>query len=839
MASKNLVGENILIIKQSDLCLVDVEIIRSVMREEVIYDKLVIENSVVEEIVYYGSEQEHFWKKLGKSIKKLEIKNVVLSEALGYFYNRLHLYFFHLEETIIQCDVALILKFVSPKLLEQNTELQTIELLCSNGQETKVIIDGLIRIVRDCKTLKQLTCTCWMLLDEQAINETFGKIYQDYQIVFKCKPLPNRKDFTNIMWIVTKIQIELNKNSDNQEVVVIRPLEIMEKLINGQNDCELNCAIDHQVFKMESVTKFTFQPLRKCQIYYKSCFESFPNVTDIPSPIICDAMNFSLLSGHWNNLRECNIKVMENVSWTKFLNMQKLGVHFKTTSNENFNKFTECCPNITHLTVQVNEGIMTDACIKHISNNMKKMEIFRLKCPKSKMTAFGLQMIGNNLNELQELQIDCTENFSMRAELFSKLPKLQLIFRDNWKLCPQRLTRNMVEHLEAASKVSSVTEENSDNSDLNIPAIYHLSPEMLEKFFLYLNRYEQMRCRFVCKQWFDILSSNRNFERELNFRHCYISLNGRPGSIFTRTDFKYNRILVDEHTYLAEDEDLTELWERIGKNIEEIFIGNKSLSFLNALNTSWTASNFPNMTKYFFENLNDLTMLTYKKDATELLHNIQTLTIKNIFSQKGLNQTNEINFEIPNVELLRLSELVDVKSLQILVNHYLRFPKLKNLEIYYVPGLRDYWLEKLFETNINFNQLTQLLVVGLENWQNKDFELIFKHCRNLRSLKIGLRNAEPDSNFEPDSDIEPDDRFKEEINFSSALRCISGLNLDRIVPMMFEKLPLLTYIRFIFCDFNYFNYDYHMEPYKTYTKKGDSFIESCVSDKISRDTYLA
>lgn len=141
MASKNLVGENILIIKQSDLCLVDVEIIRSVMREEVIYDKLVIENSVVEEIVYYGSEQEHFWKKLGKSIKKLEIRNVVLSEALGYFYNRLHLYFLHLEETIIQCDGALILKFVSPKLLEQNTELQTIELLCSNGQETKVIID--------------------------------------------------------------------------------------------------------------------------------------------------------------------------------------------------------------------------------------------------------------------------------------------------------------------------------------------------------------------------------------------------------------------------------------------------------------------------------------------------------------------------------------------------------------------------------------------------------------------------------------------------------------------------------------------------------------------------
>lgn len=274
-------NENKTLSIQSNVLLMEHHLmVKEVIEKETIYDTLALhtDDKSFDETFVQSKNFGEFWEALGESVTTLKLSFVdSLPIKLETYFTKL------LELKIVGYDSF---KVLSPDFYRINNQLESI--VWYNGLPiTKEQFEvKFSEILTNSKTLKSFTFDFDFPLEASFVNEYFSNINYDIlqvdDIIIDCEPLPHFTDYHNYSWKIKSIEMEFDR-TDNCARLVIKPLILQEELIEGKSECEENCTLDHKVFRCESVTKFIFTkaPSNKCRKYYKSCFESFPNVVQI------------------------------------------------------------------------------------------------------------------------------------------------------------------------------------------------------------------------------------------------------------------------------------------------------------------------------------------------------------------------------------------------------------------------------------------------------------------------------------------------------------------------------------------------------------------------------
>lgn len=741
------------------------EILQSIMKQEIKYDTIIIKgNKSVQLKTFIDCEA------IGKSITTSKSYNTKLCVP----YDFLVLYFTKIREIRIESTSKLELDL--SELYQTNTELETITwfndlvLYYGNREETE-LHKSFIEILKHCKSLKKLKFNCWIPLEASIINEIFAHINHFFlqidEIFFDCDPtLPTWTDYQNYYWMLERIEIELIKSDKGHNKVIIKPLKIEEmKKDNGSE-----CANHQLLFKSPSVTEYLcMNSSMKCEQCYKSCFENFPSIARLMLLRGIDEPFLSTMSKKLIHLSECNLNFTTKIeTWPSFPNMTKMQITLETTDYKHFEGFVKSCSNLKSLTLIVNDGISCDDCVKILSEHLIRLEYLYIECRKSKLTAVGLDFIGNNLKNLSNLRCYSSESKDAFENVFDKLLKLETINKNH-----HVFNRDCVVKIKTNETDQPLRLSNRMN-------INDLPPETLENVFLYLNEKDQLTCRLVRTSWFQILSSSSRINRTLDLKDSYLSIRTNPVQTFLNTDFKYNRVLLNSKTHIAKDENLTEFWRTIGRDIKEICVFNRhSTFFTDAFTSGLTPDHLPKLkqlvfsTFYYFNELLSQNILEF----SVILSKIKTLKFTDMMSDIQLYDKHPelVKFEMSNVEKLEVHDNNARAIIQCLVQ--LSLPQIRSCLIFSGSYL-DFQL--LFETNLNFGQLKTFFVAKKDKWDAKDFVLITKNCSNLCYLGLGL-NAHNEG-------------------IDDVLKAIPD-----ILKMMFDKLPLLCGIYFVsydctFCD---------------------------------------
>lgn len=633
-----------------------------------------------------------------------------------------NLSFKHLKKLIV-CETAHLSRLSSNIYQDYAFESITYDKNLINLESSPSKIDtNFAKPLLYCKSMKKLTFGCEIPLEVNAVNEIFAYLNYEYmrmdEVIFDCEPLPSMTDYGNHCWSIRKVEMEFIRN-DGSGKIIIKPLILRDQLKDGQDVCEEGCLFKHPVIRSESVTELSFNKFgTKCPEYHKSCFEGFPSVVRISTPLKCDERVLNLLSNSFQYLSECHLQ-------------------FDFIANESFEKFLKSLPKLLHVDVEILEGPSDDECVRAISNHLKSIEYLKVRCNKSRLTGSGLETIGNCFKQLKDLAINCTETEADIRNLFQQLPDLQNIHLD-------KVTYKRNEDDDEASIRRRLIEQDFKALRYEVTPLYTgdtlklktLPNEIWEKIFLYLNRNAQLACRKVCRLWFNICGSNSNLYRTIDFSSSYLSRNANPVKIFIQTNFNYNRIVFDRNTNVARGEDLTELWERIGNPIEKIFFNGDEKSIINALKSGLTAKHLPKLSSLVFE-----TFLSFNALLLENLPEWIALLpqIRKLKFYSYIDSPNQ-RLRIPEVEMTSLEEfLIRDNSETILASlSHLHLPNIKKLLC--ISG-NEINFRSLFRTNANFEQLRCLFVVKPVKWDDYEIELIAKRCQNLECLGLCYRTS--------------------------------------------------------------------------------------------------
>lgn len=763
------------------------EIVQSVINDEFKFDKLIVKGTAnAFDKNFIGSAIfETFRKKLGESIVSLE-----LHEPFDLDLNFTNLRCLSIKNPDI-------FQFILPKLHKRNVALEELSIHdkvieCTTNGDKKKINVTFIEILQLFKSLKSLTFQCSILLETNIIMKLFSElntiIWGTDGLFVDCEPLPQWTDYTNYYWIIEMVKIEIVK-VENARKLVIRPLFLREKMIEVEGmklQCETNCNLNHRTFKSESVEKFTFENQQKCFNYFVSCFESFPRLVEISNLYLDDIFVLSLISTTLNHLTTLSLHYRgpPPPAWPSFPNMEKVVVNFLMSTYESFEKFIKSFPNLKKLRVNVESGNTDDDCAIIITENLKKLEYLSIQFDESKLTSIGLDLIGYKLKELQHLYINYSERFSDIEKLFDDLPKLEVLWYGHSFLLRRSMKRTDIPAvLLTKAKI-----------------IEDLPPELLEQIFVHLNINEQRYCRQVSKFWFNIHASSPHFDRSLNLRNSYLSWATKPVKIFVNTDFKYNWIIFDE-TSFAKDEDLTRFWEKIGANVEEICIKDRSLNVMDAVKTGWKASHFPKLKRLTIEVLPLFYDLLHQ-DISEwklLLNRIECLSVNYLFPRV---LTKNVEYSMSNVTQLIVDGCMNETILAFFTR--ISFPKINTLIILHV-SYETIDLTQIFDTKLKFGQLKTLFIGKYYQWNEEDFNLILKSCPKVECLGIGFIT-----------------KYKDFSNI---------LNYEAVAKKMFDNMSSLNGLYFVIFE------NTQEKRYKTFLRTGVSFTESkklCrIFDKIN------
>lgn len=303
--------------------------------------------------------------------------------------------------------------------------------------------------------------------------------------------------------------------------------------------------------------------------------------------------------------------------------------------------------------------------------------------------------------------------------------------------------------------------------------------EILEKIFMYLNKSEQLQCRLVCKNWFNIFSSSLRLDRTLNFHDSYLSWKTDPVEIFRNTKFKYNRITIGTGTTINRNDNLSAFWTSIGIEIKELFFIRKLYAMKNAFESGLTADHFPKLKHIIFDCPHncDYSFIKNIPEWNTLLVQIEKITFTNGVCQFVRNAEQLYpEMEMPNVEKFHVYYKSDdiVKGLS-----GLNFPKLREFFILLDSNIT---LDALFkETTLNFGQLEYFFVEKIGKWEENIFDLITMNCINAKSIGVGMS-----------------DKFY--VIESQKLKLIQTpekyIDLKKTVEVMFQRLPTLSDIYF-------------------------------------------
>uniref|UniRef100_A0A336LQZ0 CSON001510 protein n=1 Tax=Culicoides sonorensis TaxID=179676 RepID=A0A336LQZ0_CULSO len=382
-----------------------------------------------------------------------------------------------------------------------------------------------------------------------------------------------------------------------------------------------------------------------------------------------------------------------------------------------------------------------EACFKSFS----KLTFLQLE----NCSARIVNLIAKHLTELKE----CVLSFNVPMDKWPPILKLKLLkisvlnysvlknhqkismeIEELFKICPELNTvhyNSMV-----FNKNNSQSEETSEETLNNLFNIYNFSimlpPEVMQKIFGYLSFNQQLMCRVVCKQWFEILSSSSfSSIRTLDFKDDLISSNSTIVSFFRNSQFKYNKIIFRSDNIT--NENLTEFWKKIGQEIIEIHFDGIEENFENYLITGFNLNHVPKLKVLSFQTLDQFINLVSSNNPEwiKIFDKIQTLRIETTNKPKT-----DYELEMRNLENLEMKFLLDFDTMNLFFNQ-IQFPSIKSLQIHSLtPNVA---LETFFHSNFQFGQLKNL-EIGKEKgtWEFSEIELIIENCTNLNRIAIGI-----------------------------------------------------------------------------------------------------
>lgn len=744
------------------------EIVQSVINESVKYDGLIIDgfDKLFDDSMEKSDTFENFWTKLGESVVILALRyeDKATVDIFSFFTKLREL---HIETTDdLKPDLA--------EVCHKNNQLDTVVLA-----DHVIVIDSkkweigkkFIDVLDHCKSLKTLVFGCKVPLEANIINQVFSEMNYNYlgrdEVIFDCNPLPCWDNYSIYYWVVAKIEMTLTMNEETSKVC-IKPLEIEE---NFNTQCKDDCFIEHEVFRSESVSKFTFSYAVKPRYrkYLRSCFDSFPSIQVLYRDNATNLVNHNdqvlvdLIFTRLKYLYDCFLRLSTSIiNWPSSPEMKRFEVVFETSSYDSFERFLRSFPNVRWLRVEVNRGITCDDCIKLISKHLKGLIYLFVMCEESQLTSVGLKMFENSFPALKHLYINSPESTSHIQKLFGKLPKLEKIVCGKRTLVRHHhveetktgkianetkngnLPRQLLEQI-----LSYLAKEDQLNLNLALEAdIHDLPMEILEQIFSTLDKKDRLQCRQVSKRWFNIFSSSSKLDRTLNLKESYLSRNINPVKVLLDTKFKYNRIVIEKDTNFASDEDLSEFWQKIGKDIEEICLRGQRLTLVDAFKTGLIAAHLPKLKRitvdlfFYFSKL-------LSQDLPEwrlLLKRLKTI----IFTSTGFINCFTLHLEpIPVFEMTHLEQIEVYYNVAAVLGYLLDCLSLPNLKKFIIFSNSETTIQTLFKANCNFDKLTTLFIAKYEEWQSHDFELICQKCSNLRSLGICMlsRVAHSDRTF--------------------------------------------------------------------------------------------
>lgn len=756
--------------------------VQAVINKELKHDKLIINRTTnAFDKNFIGSAVfETFWKILGESVVTLELHERAPVDLELYISN-LHCLCIKKPE---------IFQFISPKLYEKNVALEVLNIkekliIYTTNEEKPDINETFIKILQLSTSLKSLTFECSILLN--IVMKLFFDLNTNFwgmdEVIVDCEPLPQYTDYINYIWIIEMVEMEFVR-LENTTKLIIKPLSIREKIIVTDGckiECQTNCILNHRVFKSDSVVRFTFEEnLKKCYNYYRTCVESFPSLVKVTHLYFDDVAVLNLMSERLNSLTNLSFYYYGPLpnTWPTFPKMEAVAINFKVASYKSFEGCIKSFPNLTKLLVKIDRGIHVtdDDCAKIITENLKNLEFLFIKGKNGTLTSIGLDLIGYKLQKLKELHISCLESFSNFEKLFDELPQLEVLWYGHSFLLRRFIN---VESMPLSKEKQ----------------IIDLPPEILEQIFLYLNIKEQRNSSQVSKFWFNIISSSPNIDRTINLGNSYLSCATKPVKIFANTEFKYNAIIF-ENTSCAKDEDLTRFWERIGTEVEEICMKDRSLNVIEAFETGLKARHLPKLKRLTIEILPIFYELIHE-DIPEwklLLNRIESLSVNYLY-QRVLTQN--VEFSMSNVTQLTVDGCMNETILAFFER--ISFPKVKTLIILHV-SYESIDLVELFQTKFNFGQLKTLFIGKYYQWHEQDFELILRNCSNVEILGIGLIT-----------------KFEDFSNY---------IHYEMIAKLMFDNLLSLNGLYFVIFK------NTQAKRYKTYLRTGFGFAESGKSCRV-------
>lgn len=747
--------------------------VKEVIEKEIIYDTLALHmaEKSFDETFVQSTKFAEFWKTLGESVTTLKLNYVKsLPIELETFFTNLR------ELQIYGYDTF---KVVLPALYEKNLHLESIlwyDTLFGIDSTKEEIRGKFTEILSQCKTLK-LIFDIDLPLEASFVNEFFANINYDIlqmdDITIDCEPLPYFTDYRNFRWRIQRFQMEFNRTADCEKLV-IKPLIIKEELKVEHSECQEDCALDHKVFRCESATRFIFttRKLKRCQAYYKSCFESFPFVLQID--------NFPKEDNGKLSVMTSNYKVFSNneptESWPSFPSIKRIYNVFETALLEKLGTTVKDSFIPSTSEVRVNERVGDNDPSNIFSEKLENISKLNATIGNETLTPEKyLEQLGTVIENYEGLQTMIEGFKGYVGHLLDSLDSFD--FADNSKF-PFKMPAEM--------PPAYWQTETPSTTFMGLPN------HIWEKIFWYLSKNQQLRCRLVCKDWFDIFSSGLKLDRTMKFTDCHLSAKTDPVNVFANTTFCYNRLLFGQNLNFAPDENLSEFWEAIGGPIVKLVIERGYTTFTDAFKTGLASHHLPNLNELYFDNFYYFFNVSLTKEDPEwqkILKKISKITFRNAF-YKGFHEivSDYAEIELSNIEEVKIinTSETDLKCL-----NSLTFPKLKKFTLIYDSHSS---LEELFDTKVEFSELTFLSIAKYKKWRTFDFKLISNKCTNLRCLIIGQHVVPEGPNVatEPNASVSTDRNAK-----PTDIRTFDQALFAQVSKMMFEELLTLYDIYFV------------------------------------------
>lgn len=724
-------------------------IMQSVITGQKTYDTLMLNVDGFEKPL-----MSKFWKKLGESVTTIDCEQSSAGSlsCIENYFTKVRTLHIGNEHNFVLSNIYF--------------NLEVLTTTSQNMIRYDLVSRTLTEIVAGCKLLKKIEFGCNVPLEANIINGLFSELnytaLEMDEVIFDCEPLPCWMDFHSYYWIIKRIEMEFIR-SDEIRKVIIKPLQISVRYGRNLRQFGENCSVYHHIVKSDSITEFSFQFKSNCFNYLKITFESCPSIRRFNGRNV-DMELLRLMSQLLKKLQHCTCYYTGYLpnEWPSFPNIDTFDIRFmQEVTHDGFENFVKSYPNLRQLTVTVDKGITDDDCAKIVSENLKNLEYLDMRCSNSKLTQVGLEFIEKTLKKLKTLRINCLERKTVLWNLFEKLPDLEVLHHRSFPFSAERH-----DWIKANENKALLDEYPTNVSNYNINTT--LPTEILEKVFEFTEKIDLLSSRRVCRYWFEICSSSTKLDRTLDLKNSYLSWKADPVRLFINTNFKYNRIEVNNETHVANAESLLKFWEKIAGDIKEIRITDDEPTFIKAFETGLKAQHFTKLNHLSFNTIYGFKEFL-KQDNAEwnaLLTNIDTLSfVSNLFTEHKCI----LNFSMSNVKHLKFFDRCHDKDITEILNS-VSFPKIQNLTILIFRNIK---LNEIFKTKLNFCQLREFHIT-ISDWSYQDVELICINCPNLQCLRIGNVSGKDDTEF---------------------------LENEEVPKMLFDELPALREIYFYLLKF--------------------------------------